>query len=105
MVLHNESKDTIINIILKHSDYQPRRVWLFGSHARAEEREDSDIDIGIEYRTISDYDAQRIQGNLRRKLSNYNVDVHILNTSRWDVCLNCGAEGIVIYDSMVTPIN
>ncbi|MFH1160809.1 MAG: nucleotidyltransferase family protein [bacterium] len=59
--------NTIIVNYLVH--YQPERIGIFGSYARNEEREDSDIDILVKFKeTISLLDLVRIHRELSSAL-------------------------------------
>jgi predicted nucleotidyltransferase len=61
-----EIDNTIINYL---SPYKPERIGIFGSYARHEETEKSDIDILVKFKeTISLLDLVRIQRELSELL-------------------------------------
>ena len=44
------STQEIINIIANHFATQPvKKAWLFGSYARGEQQEDSDVDLLVQF--------------------------------------------------------
>ena len=53
-------------------DKPVKKVWLFGSYARGEAREDSDVDLLVKYdeslRSLSWFDTIRLQLGLQDKL-------------------------------------
>ena len=70
------NRQEINNIIIKYlAPYLPERIGIFGSYARQEDTEDSDIDILVGFKkTISLFDLVRIHRELSEKLDK-KVDV------------------------------
>jgi len=62
---------------------QPERILLFGSHARGNAREDSDLDLLVIETEVSDRAAEMVR--LRRLLRPLRIPVDILVYSRADV--------------------
>jgi uncharacterized protein len=61
----NELNNLIINTL---KPYQPNMIGLFGSYARGEEREDSDIDLLIDLKTpITLFDLIKLEEELTKK--------------------------------------
>ena len=63
---HQEINRTIVNYL---SSYEPVRIGIFGSYARNEEQEDSDIDILVRFKnTLTLLDLARIHRELSEVL-------------------------------------
>lgn len=62
---------------------QPERILLFGSHARGEAREDSDLDLLVIESAVADRAAEMVR--LRRVLRLSRIPVDILVYSSADV--------------------
>ncbi len=62
---------------------QPERILLFGSHARGEAREDSDLDLLVIESEVTDRAAEMVR--LRRALRPLRIPVDILVYSSADV--------------------
>ena len=56
--------------------HQPRKVVLFGSYARAEASEDSDLDLLVVERNVADYTAE--YSRLREAVGSIGVGVDLL---------------------------
>ena len=56
--------------------HDPRKVLLFGSYARAEAREDSDLDLLVVEREIDDYTVE--YSRLREAIGSVGVGVDLL---------------------------
>lgn len=61
------------------SESNPERIILFGSYARDEAREDSDVDLLVVMRAVKSPHKEMIR--LRRRLSSLNMPVDILVVS------------------------
>ena len=59
---------------------KPERVILFGSYARNEAREDSDVDLLVVMRDVKSPHKEMIR--LRRRLSSLNIPVDLLVVSK-----------------------
>ena len=55
---------------------QPEQIWLFGSYARGDETEDSDLDLLVIESQVSDRAAEMV--HLRRVLRHLRFPVDIL---------------------------
>jgi uncharacterized protein len=62
---------------------QPEQILLFGSHARGEARDDSDLDLLVIESEVSDRAAEMVR--LRRVLRPLRIPVDLLVYSRADV--------------------
>lgn len=75
MYLSKRDKDTIVNFLKKK--LKPKFIYLFGSFAKGEGREDSDIDVAVyTEENISGYDIFIIANNLAFEVKR---DVQIIN--------------------------
>lgn len=68
---------------------QPERILLFGSHARGEAREESDLDLLVIETQVPDRAAEMVR--LRRLLRPLRIPVDLLVYSRADV-ERCGNQ-------------
>ena len=73
----------------------PERVILFGSHARGEQREDSDLDLLIIERQVEDRAGEMVR--LRRALRPLRIPMDILVFSADDVARWGGQPGTALY--------
>ena len=75
MFLSKDKKKIIVDFIIER--FNPKFIYLFGSYASGEAREDSDIDIGIYIdKEITPYELFIAAGELSMKLKK---DVEIIN--------------------------
>jgi predicted nucleotidyltransferase len=77
---------------------KPRRVILFGSHARGEARPDSDLDFLIVERDAPDTIAEMVR--LRRALRGLNVAVDVIVVSEEDVAAWGDLPGSPLYEPL-----
>jgi hypothetical protein len=84
----NKIKKSIINVLKKH---KIRKAGIFGSYARGEEKNNSDIDILIQpTKNMSFFDIVRLEEELKKELKKrvdlltYNGINHLLK----DIILN-----------------
>ncbi|MBM3892413.1 MAG: nucleotidyltransferase domain-containing protein [Verrucomicrobia bacterium] len=85
----------------------PRRIILFGSHARGDAREDSDVDLMLIEDDVKDQAAESVR--LRRVLKGLILPVDLLPVSRCDfdywrdtpgnVFFEAATEGKVVYEA------
>jgi len=73
----------------------PERVILFGSHARGEQHEDSDLDLLIIERQVADRAGEMVR--LRRALRPLRIPVDLLVYSSEDVERWGGQPGTALY--------
>ena len=86
---------------------RPKRIILFGSHARGEAGEESDIDFMVVETAVSDAVAEMVR--LRRSLSALRIPVEVLVVSEdsfryWsdtpgNVLYEAATEGKVLYEA------
>lgn len=88
------------------ADYpQLAAAWIFGSAARGDLRADSDIDVGILFRTPGDtaLDHHRMIGELAARLESstvpHPVDVVVLESQGVIFCHRAFVEGQLIYEA------
>jgi hypothetical protein len=91
----NEVK-TLVLQELKDADV---RVYLFGSWARGEQRQTSDIDIAIEYdNNLTPTDIAKLRESLEESHIPYRVDVVDLTRAGYDLTIRVKEEGILWKD-------
>lgn len=98
---HGSWRETVLQqvktIILNILDDTAADVYLFGSWARNEEKQSSDIDVALEFKT-SGVDSQLIMINIREALEEstvpYRVDVVHMNTADAYIVEKIQKEGI-----------
>lgn len=74
---------------------RPERILLFGSHARGEAREDSDLDLLVIEQAVEDRAAEMVR--LRRALRPLRVPVDLLVYSAEDVARWGDQPGSALY--------
>jgi uncharacterized protein len=91
------------------AEVQPERIYLFGSRARGEAREDSDVDLLVVEREPFGEGRSRFAelNRMNRALSSFRVPVDVLvfsademsewGESRYHVIGRCRREGKVLY--------
>ena len=96
MLTINEIKETIAPLV---KDYPVRRVILFGSYARGDATEKSDVDLIIDYEEhLSYWDFLGLIGYMIKKMP-IKVDVFGLDEIKKPHLLyNIQNEGVVIYE-------
>lgn len=62
---------------------RPRRIILIGSHARGEQKSDSDLDLLVIEEEVEDHSLERVR--LRRALSSIRMPIDLLVYSEKDV--------------------
>ncbi|BCW94604.1 MAG: nucleotidyltransferase family protein [Fimbriimonadales bacterium] len=76
--------------------YRVRALWLFGSHARGEQRRHSDIDVLVDFsETPSLLELARLQQELTRLLSK-RVDLALKDTLKPNIAKRILKEAILI---------
>ena len=89
-------KETIVPLI---KDYPIRRVILFGSYARGDATEKSDVDLIIDSEgQLSYWDLLGLIGHLVMKMP---MEVDILGleeVKKPDLLYNINSEGVIIYE-------
>lgn len=72
------NENAILNAVerIVAAAHEPRKVVLFGSYARAEAREESDLDLLVVEREINDYTAE--YSRLREAIGSVGVGVDLL---------------------------
>ena len=76
---------------------QPKRIFLFGSHARGDANEDSDVDILVVEKDVPDRVAEMVR--LCRVLSPTRVAVDLLVVSEKMFELWCDTPGNVYFEA------
>lgn len=80
MYLPEEMKNKIVSFLKK--EFQPKLIYLFGSFAKGEAREDSDIDLAIYTdEIINPYDLFLAAGNLSFEVKRDVQIVHLKDIS------------------------
>ncbi|MDP2784041.1 MAG: nucleotidyltransferase domain-containing protein [Sulfurimicrobium sp.] len=74
---------------------QPSRVILFGSYARGEASEDSDLDLLVVESRVENRGAEMVR--LRRAIGRLGTGVDVLVYSEEEVARRGGVPGTVIY--------
>jgi uncharacterized protein len=98
----------IINKIEKF--FQPEKIYLFGSYARGDSNESSDLDILVEF---ADYkDKRKLAVEIRKALSDLPLpkDILIIKSSEiesykeknWSVYSNALKEGKLLYERKIS---
>lgn len=77
---------------------RPRRIVLFGSHARGDARDDSDLDLLVIEDEVHDRAGEMVR--LRRVLRPLRIPVDILVASTDEVARGGGQPGHVLYWAM-----
>lgn len=95
----------MVRVIVREAD--PERVYLFGSQARAEATEDSDVDLLVVTREADD-DERRQGDRIRRALAHFPVSKDIIlygveefewrRTGRNNVVARAVREGRLLYE-------
>lgn len=72
------NENSILNAVerIVAAAHEPRKVVLFGSYARAEAREDSDLDLLVVERDFDDYTTEYLR--LREAIGSVGVGVDLL---------------------------
>lgn len=72
------NENAILNAVerIVAAAHEPRKVVLFGSYARAEAREDSDLDLLVVERDFDDYTTEYLR--LREAIGSVGVGVDLL---------------------------
>lgn len=97
-------QNEVINKIEKF--FQPEKIYLFGSYARGDSNESSDLDILVEF---ADYeDKRKLAVEIRKALSDLPIpkDILIIKSSEidsykeknWSVYSNALKEGKLLYE-------
>lgn len=98
---NNRQKEIVIEKIKKYlSNTSVEKAWLFGSFAREEQREDSDIDLLITMKNIQDVDLLDYIGITHdlEDLLGRSVDLVQVGTLRKDIENIVEEEKVLIYD-------
>jgi uncharacterized protein len=74
---------------------QPQRIVLFGSHARGDARDDSDLDLLVIEGQVPDRAKEMVR--LRRALRPLRIPVDVLVASVEEVARYAGEPGHVLY--------
>ena len=77
----------------------PKRIILFGSHARGESHEESDVDLLVVETSVSDPIAEMVR--LRRLLSPLRIPVEVLVVSEDSFRYWSDTPGNVLYEAAV----
>ncbi|MCZ8239867.1 MAG: nucleotidyltransferase domain-containing protein [Leptospiraceae bacterium] len=101
-------KNEIINKI--EITFQPERIYLFGSYARGEFNESSDLDILVEFADFKD--KRKLAVEIRKALSDIPLpkDILIIKSSEiesykeknWSVYSNALKEGKLLYERKIS---
>jgi uncharacterized protein len=76
----------------------PTRIILFGSHARGEQTEDSDLDLVVVLPEVTDRVGEMVK--LRRALTPIRMPIDILVYSEADVAARAQYVGTALYDGL-----
>jgi uncharacterized protein len=86
---------------------QPSRIILFGSHARGDASEDSDVDILVVERNPVDRGAEMVRLNRLLRTLDLSVDLLVVSADKFDywrdtpgnVYYEAALEGKVLYEA------
>ncbi|MEG1255410.1 nucleotidyltransferase domain-containing protein [Clostridium sp.] len=89
-------------LVLVDKEYRVKFAYLFGSQARGEANDDSDIDIGIYFENKYDsFNEALIRGNIMemgKEFFHKDVDIVSLNNSSLLMKYQVITDGIVVFD-------
>ena len=104
-MLTNQDIQIMTKIIVDR--FHPNQIYLFGSYAKNEQTEDSDIDFFV---VVSEevLNTRELQGQIRGALADYDIDKDIivascetfekLKNSKWYLYRQIIRQGKVIYE-------
>lgn len=108
----NASEDVADDVIIKMAELlrdaaRPAKIILFGSHARGDARDDSDIDVMVVEENVADRQAEMVR--LLRVLSPLRIPVDLLVVGKdlfnyWsetpgNIYFHVAEEGKVLYEA------
>lgn len=97
--LHEQILSELKNIITKTLCNEDVKVYLFGSWARNEEKQSSDIDIAVEpHNQISPSMWLELQERIEESMIPYNVDIVNLEDASAALIQNVKREGVIWKD-------
>ncbi|MDR1616658.1 MAG: nucleotidyltransferase domain-containing protein [Syntrophomonadaceae bacterium] len=80
-------KGTVVNTVARYADavnkeFSPAAIVLFGSYAKGEANDESDIDVAVVFNGFSGdwLEASSVLWRLRRGIS-YDIEPHLLDTT------------------------
>lgn len=90
------NRDLFNKVIVENSPFTVKRIYLYGSRARGDNREDSDTDLIVELDEVTKEQSKEFYAAVIGKLPE-GTDLKVLNYAPWYLAYWVGKEGIEIY--------